>query len=343
MKQILFDELKRLQNRGQFSEKIVKIIIDFIGSYEKALQFSNLPFEPHIPLFQLFLQLILDQIQSPHSFDLYHKKIRHPIDYYQFSLDLIKPLVDLSHSSVINLPIFDEIESHLKNGDNVIFFANHQIEPDPQAISILLEKTHPNLAEKMIYIAGERVVSDPLAIPFSLGCDLLCIYSKRYIDYPPEQKEKKLLHNRKTMEMMCTLLQEGSKAIYVAPSGGRDRKNEKGELMPAPFDPNSVEMLVLMAQKAKKPAHFYPLALNTYNLFPPPESIQRELGEMRTATRSSIGLSVGNQIEMAHFSGATKEEKREKRSMAIWTEVCHLYQKFPSTASDAPHIFSEKR
>lgn len=327
MKQVLYDELKRLQDAGHFSEKIVKIIVDFIGSYAKALQFSNLPFEPHIPLFQLFFQLILDQIQSPHLFDLYHKKIRHPIDYYHFSMDLIRPLVNLPHSTVLNLPIFDKIETLLKSGDNVIFLANHQIEPDPQAISILLEKTHPKLGEQIIYIAGERVVSDPLAVPLSLGCDLLCIYSKRYIDYPPEQKEKKLIHNRKTMEMMCTLLQEGSKAIYVAPSGGRDRKNGQGELLPALFDPNSVEMLLLMAKKSKKNTHFFPLALNTYNLFPPPESIQRELGEMRTAARSPIGLAVGSEIAMDAFKGATKEEKRENRSRSIWEEVCKLYRK----------------
>ena len=43
----------------------------------------------------------------------------------------------------------------------------------------------------MIFVAGERVITDPLAIPFSMGSNLLCIYSKRYIDHPPEKKIEK--------------------------------------------------------------------------------------------------------------------------------------------------------
>ena len=36
-----------------------------------------------------------------------------------------------------------------------------------------------------------------------------------------------------------------------------------------------------MARKAKTPTHFYPLTLATYELLPPPETIQMELGETR--------------------------------------------------------------
>jgi glycerol-3-phosphate O-acyltransferase len=34
------------------------------------------------------------------------------------------------------------------------------------------------------------VITDPLAIPFSMGCDLICIYSKKYIDVIPEKREE---------------------------------------------------------------------------------------------------------------------------------------------------------
>ena len=53
------------------------------------------------------------------------------------------------------------------------------------------------------------------------------------------------------MELMSRLLQEGGKVIYVAPSGGRDRRNAEGEIEVAPFDPQSVEMFYLMARKGK--------------------------------------------------------------------------------------------
>ena len=35
--------------------------------------------------------------------------------------------------------------------------------------ALLLESTHPNLATDVIYVAGDRVVSDPLCKPFSMG------------------------------------------------------------------------------------------------------------------------------------------------------------------------------
>ena len=88
------------------------------------------------------------------------------------------------------------MEEQLARGENVILLANHQTEPDPQLISLLLEKTHPGFAEEMIFVAGDRVIRDPLAVPFSRGRNLLFIHSKRHIDHPPEQKEQKLLHKK---------------------------------------------------------------------------------------------------------------------------------------------------
>src|SRR5690606_4917236 len=128
---------------------------------------------------------------------------------------------------------------------NVVLLANHQTETDPQIISILLEKSHARIAEQIIYVAGERVITDPLAIPFSMGCNLLCIYSKRYINSPPELKNEKQLHNKSTMELMSRLLKEGGKIIYVAPSGGRDRRSSSGKVEVASFDPQSIEMFSL--------------------------------------------------------------------------------------------------
>ena len=130
---------------------------------------------------------------------------------------------------------------------------------------ILLDEKYSEIAKKMIFVAGERVIKDPLAIPFSMGCDLLCIYSKKHINNIPKLKEEKLLHNRKTMQVMRDLLSEGGQIIYVAPSGGRDRPNNKKEIEIAPFDSQSIEMFYLISKRAKKKTHFFPLTLSTYN------------------------------------------------------------------------------
>ncbi len=321
---ILKQQLERLQAEGALPQKVRDILLDFYESYRAAAgsQFQE-------KLFSTFLKLTAEQLHSPYIFAPYHQKIRTPFDYYHFGLDFLRPLIDFPHSEVRHLSRLNTIQKQLHAGENVILLANHQTEGDPQVISILLDPTHPKLAEQIIYVAGERVVTDPLAIPFSMGCDLLCIYSKRYIDHPPEEKEEKLHHNRRTLDQMRQLLQEGGKIIYVAPSGGRDRKNSQGDIEVAPFDPNSVELFYLMAQKAQKPTHFYPLALSTYNLLPPPDAIQRELGEVRRAHHTPVAISFGKECDMEQFPGSDSLDKKQRRALrtdAVWQQVCDEYR-----------------
>lgn len=242
----------------------------------------------------------------------------------------------MEFSTVKGLEQLARIEKQLAKKENVVLFANHQIEADPQAISILLEKTYPKIGESLIFVAGERVITDLLAVPFSMGRNLLCIYSKRYIDYPPEEKHKKQLHNKKTMELMSELLNEGGKIIYVAPSGGRDRPNSAGVVEVAPFDPPSIEMFYLMSKKASKKTHFYPMALSTYNLLPPPETVQVELGENRVTKRAAIHLAVGAEIDMEMFPESENKDKnvrRKSRADYIWNLVKKDYDSFPGVTS----------
>ena len=188
----------------------------------------------------------------------------------------------------------------------------------------------------MIFVAGERVLTDPLASPFSMGRNLLCIYSKRYIDFPPELKTKKQLHNKKTMELMSELLSEGGKCIYVAPSGGRDRIGSSGKVELAPFDPQSIEMFYLMAKKAHTPTHFYPLSLSTYDVLPPPQTIQIELGEMRSAQRVGIHATFGKEFNMEYFPGSDfsdKHARRQAKADAIFSLVQQEYLKFPHSGA----------
>lgn len=330
------DQLEALRSQGVLSDKYCRIILQFYDCFKVAVQEAGRPLKSVISTFLLFLELVREQFEHPYRFEPYHRKVRHPIDYYAFSLDFIRPLIDFSKSSVKGLDVLDEVEKQMARGENVIFLANHQTETDPQAIAILLQKTHPKLAESIIYVAGERVVTDPIAIPFSMGCDLLCVYSKRYIDHPPELKLEKQLHNKNTMELMSRLLQEGGKAIYVAPSGGRDRKNSQGIVEAAPFDPQSIEMFYLMAQKSKTATHFYPLSLDTYDLLPPPETIQKELGETRSAKYCPIHLFFALEFQMEHFEGSQEKDKRKRREMrsyAIWSLVNQNYQSLRGVVS----------
>lgn len=319
-------KLQDLKDERILTDRYFQILLNFYLGYKKAEKNS----QAHVKVFEEFLPLFLEQFHSPYQFEPFHQRIRSPFDYYRFGIDFIRPLVDLEKSKVLHLEHVKTMCEQLNKKENVVFFANHQAEIDPQAISLLLESTYPSFAEEMIFVAGDRVITDPLAIPFSMGRNLLCIFSKRYINTPIELKQKKQVHNQKTMKLMSQLLKEGGKVIYVAPSGGRDRQNEQGEIELAPFDPQSIEMFYLMAKKSKTKTHFYPLTLNTYDLLPPPKSIQQELGEERNTKHSPIFMAFSDEIDMEHFPGSkqlNKMEMRKKRAEYIWNLVQMNYQK----------------
>lgn len=307
-------------------KKTFHILHDFYHHYKKAA-LSNQALEPTVlGYFKQLAALIADQIAHPFEFSPYHKAILTPFDYYTFGLDFMSVLIE----GPIKLKGQDHlatIKTQLEAGDNVILLANHQTEADPQFISLALKDLYPQIAQNMIFVAGERVVTDPLAIPFSKGRYLLCIYSKRYIDIPPEQKLQKQLHNKKTMEQMSDLLKKGGHIIYVAPSGGRDRKDSLGQIQVAPFDPQSIEMFILMAKKAGRPTHFHTLALSTYERLPPPEKIQTELGESRGCSKGSIGLYFGPAIDLEKYNHLGDKHKiRQERAKSLTALVTSHYQ-----------------
>ncbi|MBS0621332.1 MAG: 1-acyl-sn-glycerol-3-phosphate acyltransferase [Verrucomicrobia bacterium] len=306
--------------------KYKEILEGFYTSYCVAVAESSQSKEERETLFISYLDAICRQCEEPFPFQPYHERIRAPFDYYAFGVAFMQPLVDLSKSSLVGKEHLLTAVKSCEKGDNVIFLANHQIEGDPQAISVMLQESAPDFAEKMIFVAGERVLTDPLAVPFSMGRNLLCIYSKRYIDHPPELRVKKQLHNQRSMERLSELLSEGGKVIYVAPSGGRDRPNPQGIVEVADFDARSIEMLYLTAQRAGHPTHFHTLALKTYDLLPPPETIQIELGEARRTKRAGIHMYFGPEIAMEHFPGNENKDKQMRRA-ARAKHICSLVRK----------------
>jgi glycerol-3-phosphate O-acyltransferase len=325
------DRLDRLEAENlTLPSNFILYLKGFYDSYRHALELQKISSDEVDSLFHQFLDIVLEQIRNPFAFEPFHRKVRTPFDYYTWGIEIIRPLIDFSTSSVSGLEHLDTIEGQLSKGENVILLANHQVEPDPQVISLLLEKSHPKLAEEMIFVAGARVTTDPMAIPFSLGRNLLCIYSKKRIENPPEKKLEKQLHNQRTMKIMMQLLTEGGKCIYVAPSGGRDRVNAQNLVEIAPFDPQSIEMFDLMAKQSGRPTHFYPLAMATYALFPPPKEVIDQLIEKRTVNFSPIRISFGEEIEMERFPGCkdpNKKNRRQLRADYIMDKVNQMYKK----------------
>lgn len=302
---------------------------EFYSTYVQAVR--NNGYNPGTlePLLESFLDLVAAQLADPYRFELYHEKITEPFDYYRFGMEFLRPLIDLEHSKFFGENALEQLRLQVERGENAILLANHQTEPDPQVISLLLESKYPRLAEEVISVAGQRVLTDPLAVPFSLGRNLLSIFSKKYIETSPEEKERKLLHNQRTMRKLGELLNEGGKCIYVAPSGGRDRPNATGEVEVAPFDPESVELFRLVARRAKTPTHFYPLALGTYALLPPPTGVHHTLGEAREARSTPVYMALGKEVKLDAIPVPEgKQQQREARANFLWKNVVDLYAAF---------------
>ena len=81
--------------------------------------------------------------------------------------------------------------------------------------ALLLEATHARLATDVFYVAGDRVVADPLCKPFSMGRNLFCVHSRKHLDDDPSTKEAKQRTNRKTLTEMTKALAQVLR--YVLP------------------------------------------------------------------------------------------------------------------------------
>mmetsp|Transcript_1043 Transcript_1043/g.1309 ORF Transcript_1043/g.1309 Transcript_1043/m.1309 type:complete len:416 (-) Transcript_1043:114-1361(-) len=222
-------------------------------------------------------------------------------DFYNFGCNFFGPCMDKDNSLVLGRENLKEAFKYIADGENVVFFSNHQSEADPQVVSICMEIAGcKQQAENIVYVAGHKVTTDPLAIPFSMGRNLICIHSKKHINADPDTKSVKQRQNLKAMSSMLSLLKEGGTSLWVAPSGGRDRRDvDTGEVPLAPFDSKTIDMFRLMGNKSKVPTHFFPLSLISYDLCPPPDYIEAGVGEQRNVRFVPIAMNCGAELKSA--------------------------------------------
>ena len=108
-----------------------------------------------------------------------------PIDHLKMDTAFMEPMLDPADSVLLGSERVKDIEALLAKGDNVVLLSNHQTEADPSCWSFALHENHERLERDMIMVAGDRVTTD-VERAFLKARNLLCIYSKRHIDNPPE-------------------------------------------------------------------------------------------------------------------------------------------------------------
>jgi glycerol-3-phosphate O-acyltransferase len=310
--------------------RLAPLVSDFISEYlevGKRHGYAQADLERRISDLLHQADWLLD---NPRPFEPLHRALRTPVDYLNLGLDFFEPLVDWEKS--ICEGSWSEVADARLRGENTILLSNHQTEADPQLIHLALRGTHDELAHNIRFMAGERVQKDPIAAPFCLGRDLVCIYSRRHLDHPPERRAEKLNHNAVAMRQLKELLGQGGVTLYLAPSGGRDRRAEHGLVEIAPFDPDAVEMMRLLAAGCGRPTICRPLCLSTYDVLPPPAEIQKELGEVRRTHGGPIGISVGEPVCWEDLPAG--KEFREERARRIHQQVAYGYSELEKRLRD---------
>jgi len=208
-----FASKKSTSGKSSSAGGAAETLTTLIPQYMKGHVIARTSPEEYKRVLSTSLNLILDAVlaDEPYPFEPYHKAIREPLDHYTWGNDFFRSMIKYRGSRLEGLEYLLEIKESLAKGDNVICLANHQTEADPQVLSILCElEGHEDLAEKTIFLAGHKVTTDPLAIPFSKGRNLLTIFSKKYLDkMEAEELEEATVRNRQTVAEWQRLLKEG--------------------------------------------------------------------------------------------------------------------------------------
>ncbi|KAJ9537015.1 hypothetical protein OSB04_029748 [Centaurea solstitialis] len=330
--QDLLSGIQRELEAGTLPKPIAQAMEELYQNYKNAVLQSGAPHAEDIVLSNMrvaFDRMFLD-VKEPFVFSPYHEAILEPFNYYMFGQNYIRPLVNFRESYVGNVSVFSVMEEQLKQGDNVVLISNHQTEADPAVIALMLETTNPHISENIIYVAGDRVITDPLCKPFSMGRNLLCVYSKKHMNDDPELADMKKRSNTRSLKEMALLLRGGSKIIWIAPSGGRDRPDPiTNQWFPAPFDATSLDNMRRLVDHAGLVGHIYPLAILCHDIMPPPLQVEKEIGEKRLVSFHGTGISVAPELnfqEVTASCGSPRRFAKAAYSQALYDSVCEQYK-----------------
>jgi len=262
----------------------------------------------------------LKEFLEPYEFPSEHKRILAPYNYYEFGQRYVRNLVNFERSWLGHRERWDDVQARLARGENVILLTNHQSEADPGVFALLLEQTHPELAEEVAYVAGDRVTDDALCKPFTMGRNVFCVHSKKHMDDDPATRPRKQKQNMKTLGRISKALGRGGQLLWIAPSGGRDRPDPAtGVFSPAEFDPAAVDLMAKLAGKAKKTTTLFPMAMWSAPVMPPPAGLEKDLGEQRVTNFSGVSISLGAPVDPAGVP------EGQSLSDTIFEAVCEEY------------------
>jgi glycerol-3-phosphate O-acyltransferase len=315
--------LEKLSAAGKLPKPLLEQWRDFYASYRGAVVGSGAHGageELAARVQATIADTVFNQMaggDAAYEFPSAHRRLLEPYDYYQFGQRYVGSLIDFE-SSVLGRPDrWRALAEQLARGDNVVLLANHQTEADPGVFAHMLASSHPGLAEEVNYVAGDRVVTDALCKPFSMGRNLFCVHSKRHMGDDPVARAAKMETNRRTLVAMQRALNAGGCLLWIAPAGGRDRPDPAtGAWKPDRWDPAAVELMRNLAARAKPQGHIYPMAMYSWPVMPPPKSVEKALGERRVTAYSGVGISLCEELTAEELAAAPRDAGAEDKERA---------------------------
>ncbi|MEW5307090.1 MAG: hypothetical protein WDW36_009508 [Sanguina aurantia] len=306
---------------GRFPKKLIPVWQDFYNNYRNAIVGSGVQGANELLASKIqatIADCVMLQLVQPYTFPSVHKRILEPYNYYEFGQRYVGALIDFEASVLGQPERWATIEAQLAAKHNVILLANHQTEADPGVFAHMLAASHPEMATSVVYVAGDRVITDPLSKPFSMGRNLFCVHSKKHINDIPELYQEKADTNRKTLVAMARRLNEGGALIWIAPSGGRDRSltPDGVDFLPDPFDASAVELMRSLTARAKQPGHLYPMAMYSWPVMPPPKTVDKTMGERRLTNYTGVGISVAEELDVATLLAGIEDKEQQQKHLA---------------------------
>ena len=111
----------------------------------------------------------------------------------------------------------------------------------------------------------------------------------------------------------------------------RDRPDDEGRWLPADFDQVTVELMLRLGQKAKSKTNFYPFAMWSWKIMPPPPKVVVELGEERIINHSGVGISLAEPLDIPEITKDVDEGDKGAAGKAVtektWDEMNKEYLK----------------
>lgn len=318
-RKIILQQVKQVETETSEQRDSANTLIGFLDKYINNVRIhKSCSAQRVLDLFSQFVEGFKKyktfSFSNLHSYDK---------DFYNWSMDFWSPLIDKEKSQFLGIENMKKIVKWKEAGHNIFLIGNHHIEADANIIRYFFKiHGYENISKEIIFIGGHKIRVDPISKPFTASTNILCVYSKKYIENPPHLKEEKIAFNIKSLSVLQNLLSEGNKIIWFTPSGGRDRKSPDGTIKISPFDPKIIQTFYVFAKKSKVKMHFVGLALNTYNLCQPPNTIDvDEIEKERTCSFTPIHVNLGEDIFDVY-----PNMKNEELCPNMYTYVNKLYE-----------------